>query len=82
MKGDNPLHKLFNFESMNEFLYTIETPKNFEDGDIQTSSLDKANDLCFDLSQEYDYSCVRCNITGEIVAEYGEVFPLVAEGFV
>ena len=76
------LHKLFNFESMNEFLYTVETPKNFEDGDIQLSSLDKANDLAFDLHLDYDYSCVRCNITGEIVAEYGEVFPLVAEGYV
>ena len=67
---------------MNEFLYTVETPKFFEDGDIQTSSLDKANDLAFDLHLDYDYSCVRCNIIGEIVAEYGEVFPLVAEGFV
>ena len=82
MKGHNPLHKLFNFESMNEFLYTIETPKNFEDGDIQTSSLDKANDLCFDLSQEFGYSCVRCNITGEIVADYGDIMPLIDEGIV
>ena len=67
---------------MNEFLYTVETQKNFEDGNIQNSSLDKSNYLCFDLHLDYDYSCVRCNITGEIVAEYGEVFPLVAEGFV
>ena len=67
---------------MTEFLYTIETPKNYDEGDIQVSSLDKANDLCFDLSLEYDYSCVRCNITGEIVAEYGEVFPLIDEGYV
>ena len=67
---------------MNEFLYTIETPTNFEDGNIQTSSLDKANDLCFDLHLEHGYSCVRCNISGEIVAEYGDVFPLIEEGIV
>ena len=64
---------------MTEFLYTIETPSNFEDGNIETSSLDKANDLCFDLSQEFGYSCVRCNITGEIVADYGDIMPLIED---
>ena len=67
---------------MTEFLYTIETPKNFDDGDIQTSSLDKANDLAFDLHLEHGYSCVRCNITGEIVADYGDIMPLIDEGIV
>jgi len=62
---------------MTEFLYTIETPSNFEDGNIETSSLDKANDLCFDLHLEHGYSCVRCNISGEIVAEYGDIMPLI-----
>ena len=62
---------------MTEFLYTIETPSNFEDGNIETSCLDKANDLCFDLHLEHGYSCVRCNISGEIVAEYGDIMPLI-----
>ena len=67
---------------MTEFLYTIETPSNFEDGSIEINDLDKANDLCFDLSLEHGYSCVRCNITGEIVADYGDVMPLIEEGIV
>ena len=67
---------------MTEFLYTIETPSNFEDGSIEINDLDKANDLAFDLHLEYDYSCVRCNITGEIVADYGNIMPLVEEGIV
>ena len=67
---------------MSEFLYTIETPTKFIGGDVYTSDLDKANDLCFDLHLEHGYSCVRCNISGEIVAEYGDVFPLVEEGIV
>ena len=67
---------------MTEFLYTIETPSNFEDGSIEINDLDKANDLAFDLHLEYDYSCVRCNISGEIVADYGNIMPLVEEGIV
>ena len=67
---------------MTEFLYTIETPSNFEDGSIEINDLDKANDLCFDLSVGHGYSCVRCNITGEIVADYGDVMPLIDEGIV
>ena len=67
---------------MTEFLYTVETPSNFEDGNIETSSLDKANDLAFDLHLEYGYSCVRCNISGEIVADYGNIMPLIDEGIV
>ena len=62
---------------MNEFLYTIETPSNFEDGSIEINDLDKANDLAFDLHLEHGYSCVRCNITGEIVADYGDIMPLI-----
>ena len=62
---------------MNEFLYTIETPSNFEDGSIEINDLDKANDLAFDLHLEHGYSCVRCNISGEIVAEYGDIMPLI-----
>ena len=67
---------------MTEFLYTVETPSNFEDGNIETSSLEKANDLAFDLHLEHGYSCVRCNITGEIVADYGNIMPLIEEGIV
>ena len=67
---------------MTEFLYTIETPSNFEDGSIEINDLDKANDLAFDLHLEHGYSCVRCNITGEIVADYGNIMPLVEEGIV
>ena len=67
---------------MNEFLYTIETPSNFEDGSIEINDLDKANDLAFDLHLEHGYSCVRCNITGEIVADYGDIMPLIDEGIV
>jgi len=62
---------------MNEFLYTIETPSNFEDGSIEINDLDKANDLAFDLHLEHGYSCVRCNISGEIVADYGDIMPLI-----
>ena len=64
---------------MNEFLYTIETPSNFEDGSIEINDLDKANDLAFDLHLEHGYSCVRCNITGEIVADYGDIMPLIED---
>lgn len=67
---------------MNEFLYTIETPANFEDGDVFTSDLDKATDYCYDLSEEFGYSCVRSNITGEIVLDYGDIMELVAAGIV
>ena len=67
---------------MTEFLYTIETPSNFEDGNIEINDLDKANDLAFDLHLEHGYSCVRCNITGEIVADYGNIMPLIEEGIV
>ena len=67
---------------MNEFLYTIETPSNFEDGSIEINDLDKANDLAFDLHLEHGYSCVRCNISGEIVADYGDIMPLIEEGIV
>ena len=67
---------------MNEFLYTIETPSNFEDGSIEINDLDKANDLAFDLHLEHGYSCVRCNISGEIVADYGDIMPLIDEGIV
>ena len=62
---------------MTEFLYTIETPSNFEDGSIEINDLDKANDLAFDLHLEHGYSCVRCNISGEIVADYGDIMPLI-----
>ena len=67
---------------MTDFLYTIETPANFNDGDVYTSDLDKATDYCYDLSEEFGYSCVRCNITGNIVLDYGDIMPLVAEGIV
>ena len=64
---------------MTEFLYTIETPSNFEDGSIEINDLDKANDLAFDLHLEHGYSCVRCNISGEIVADYGDIMPLIED---
>ena len=43
---------------MPQFKYTIETPKLFK-SEVFTDDLQKAEDLCFDMGLDYEYSCVR-----------------------
>ena len=66
---------------MNEFKYTIETPRLFK-SEVYTDDLEKAKDLSFEFGCDYEYSCVRDNATGEIVYEMGNVMGLVEEGIV
>tara|TARA_A200000159_G_scaffold153840_1_gene166168 strand:- start:754 stop:954 length:201 start_codon:yes stop_codon:yes gene_type:complete len=66
---------------MTQFLYTIETPNSFT-GDVYTSDLETAENSCIDWGQDYGYSCVRNNVTGEIVFDYGDIFDMVAQGIV
>ena len=63
---------------MNEFKYTIETPKLFK-SEVFTDDLQNAEDLCFDMGLDYEYSCVRDNATGEIVYEMGNIMGVVDE---
>ena len=40
-------------------------------------SMDRATDLCYDLSVEFGYACVRNDLTGEIELDYGDIMELV-----
>jgi len=66
---------------MNQFLYTIETPNAF-DGDVYTNDLETAENGCIEWASDYGYSCVRNNVTGEIVFDYGDIFEMVEQGIV
>ncbi len=56
--------------------YTIECPAAPENQEF-TMSMDKAVDLCYDLSVEFGYACVRNDLTGEIELDYGDIMELV-----
>jgi len=71
----------YHFIIMNQFLYTIETPNGL-DGDVYTSDLEKAENSCIEWGEEYGYSCVRENSTGEIIFDYGDIFDMVEQGIV
>ena len=66
---------------MNEFKYTIETPRLFK-SEVYTDDLEKAKDLSFEFGCDYESSWVRDNETGEIIDETGNIMGLVAEGIV
>ena len=55
------------------FQYTIETPNDPVGGDVYTSDLEKAEEFCTEMGEEHGYSCVRSNITEEIVFDYGNI---------
>ena len=56
--------------------YVIEVPAAPENQEY-TTNLDRATDLCYDLSVEFGYACVRNDITGEIEVDYGDIMELV-----
>ena len=56
--------------------YVIEVPAAPEQQEF-TTSMDKAVDLCYALSVEFGYACVRNDITGEIELDYGDIMELV-----
>ena len=64
------------------FQFTIETPNDFIGGDVYTSDLEKAEEFCVEMGEEHGYSCVRSNVTGEIVFDYGDIMEMVAQGIV
>tara|TARA_B100001287_G_scaffold13317_1_gene10023 strand:+ start:824 stop:1033 length:210 start_codon:yes stop_codon:yes gene_type:complete len=69
---------------MTNFLYTIETPDayNGEGSEVYTNDLQKAMDFALEMSQEWTYSCVRNNDTGEIEEDFGDIIDLVERGIV
>ena len=67
---------------MNQFLYTIETPAKTIGGDVYTNDLETAENGCIEWASDYGYSCVRNNVTGEIVFDYGDIFEMVEQGIV
>ena len=57
-------------------MYIVEVPAAPENQEC-TTDLDKATDLCYDLSVEFGYACVRNDITGDIEIDYGDIMELV-----
>ena len=56
--------------------YTIEVPASPENQEF-TMSMDRAVDLCYDLSVEFGYACVRNDLTGEIELDYCDIMEFV-----
>ena len=52
---------------MYNFKYTCETPKKFIGGDVHSNDLETIKNYCMDMATEHDYSCIRDNVSGEIV---------------
>ncbi len=67
---------------MYNFKYTCETPKKFIGGDVHSNDLETIKNYCMDMATEHTYSCVRDNVSGEIVFDNGDIFDLIVEGIV
>ena len=57
-------------------MYIVEVPAAPENQEC-TTNLEYATDLCYDLSVEFGYACVRNDITGDIELDYGDIMELV-----
>ena len=57
-------------------MYIVEVPAAPENQE-STTNLEYATDLCYDLSVEFGYACVRNDITGDIELDYGDIMELV-----
>tara|TARA_B100000424_G_C22667280_1_gene366555 strand:- start:128 stop:334 length:207 start_codon:yes stop_codon:yes gene_type:complete len=68
---------------MNQFLYTCETPNKFVGGDVYSNDLESIENYALECGEEYGYSIVRNNVTGEIVFEYGDqLMQLIEDGII
>ena len=67
---------------MYNFKYTCETPNKFIGGDVHSNDLETITNYGMDMATEHTYSCVRDNVSGEIVFDDGDVFDLIVEGIV
>ena len=57
---------------MTQFKYTCETPNKFVGGDVYSNDYETIEDYAIECGQEYGYSIVRDNVSGEIVFEFGD----------
>ena len=68
---------------MFDFLYTCETPNKFVGGDVHSNDLEPIENYALECGEEYGYSIVRNNVTGEIVFEYGDqMMELIEQGII
>ena len=68
---------------MTQFKYTCETPNKFVGGDVHSNDYGTIEDYAIECGQEYGYSIVRDNVTGEIIFEMGDsLFEQIEQGII
>jgi len=68
---------------MTQFKYTCETPNKFVGGDVHSNDFETIQKYALECGEDYGYSIVRDNVTGEIVFEYGDqLMELIEQGII
>ena len=68
---------------MTQFKYTCETPNKFVGGEVHSNDYETIENYAIECGEDYGYSIVRDNVTGEIVFEHGDqLMELIEQGII